>query len=328
MSCRWKAQSADSTNLTGVKTVGSIGKTLLEIHKRAGQIRLGSLVSSVTLKAVTSLVPLLLVGVSIVGLLAQNNDELGEQILDNLKISDTNLRSVVNNAISGAAGNAGWALAISILGSLYLGLGVISAIANAFDAAWQVPGRGLVDKLYGIPWLISAATVFALSGYLAATMTRLITVPFFGTVVALLSAAATGFIAVWISYRLLTNVRLPSKAHVPGAVLAGVFLAVFQIIGASLVQRTLAGKASTYSTFAGIFALFFVFNLFGNILVYGAVANVVIWERHNGTTQLVGRAPALPLDMYAELERGGQRPHPAVGSPIGRTLRKLKPTRR
>jgi uncharacterized BrkB/YihY/UPF0761 family membrane protein len=314
-----------TSNLAGVSfvRVKTVWKTLVEIHKRAGQVRVGSLVSSITLKAVTSLVPLLLVGVSIVGLLAQGDAGLGNQILDNLKISDSNLREFVNNAIDSASKGAGVALAISTIGSLYLGLGVISAIATAFNAVWQVPGRGIVDKMYGIPWLISAASVFGLSGYLAATMTRLITVPFFGTTVALLSAAGTGFVAVWISYKLLTNARLPKRAHIPGAILAGLFLAVFQIIGASLVQRTLAGRASAYSTFAGIFALFFVFNLFGNILVYGAVANVVIWEHHRGTTQLVGRAPALPLDVYSELERGGQRPHPAAGSPVGRVAKRI-----
>jgi membrane protein len=339
LNCKWKAPSAKARGLfslvvhAGEKNTTSvsariklIGRTLLEIHKRAGQIRLGSLVASITLKAVTSLVPLLLVGVSIVGLLAQGNAGLGDQILDNLKISDPSLRKVVNSAIESSTNKAGLVLAISIVTSLYLGLGVISAIASAFDAAWQVPGRGLVDKLYGIPWLISAATVFGLSGYLAATMTRLITVPFFGSFVALLSAAGTGFVAVWISFKLLTNARLPKRAHVPGAVLAGVFLAVFQLIGASLVQRTLAGKQTTYSTFAGIFALFFVFSLFGNILVYGAVANVVIWEHNHGTTQLVGRAPSLPIDMFTELERGGQRPHPSAGSPIGKLLKRLRRT--
>jgi membrane protein len=302
--------------------------TLLEIHRRTGQIRIGSLVASVTLRAVTSLIPLMLVGVSVTGLLAQDDADLGNRILDNLQVDEPTLRDVVNGAIDSASGSAGWALAISILGSLWLGLGVIGALADAFNAAWQVPGRGFFDKLLGIPWLLCAATVFGLSGFLATAVTQFVRVPIVGVGVALLSSASTGFIAVWVSYLLLTNVRVPARSHVPGAMLAGLFLAVFQLVGASLVKRTLEGNASTYSTFAGIFALFFVFNLFGKIIVYGCTANVVLWERVRGTTQLLGRAPALPFDFYAELERGGQRPHPVAGSPVMRMAKALIPGRR
>ena len=299
--------------------------TLVEIQRRTGQVRVGSLVSSITLRAVTSLIPLVLVGVAITGLLAQDDADLGTRILDNLQINDPTLRDVVSKAIEGASGSAGIALVISVLGSLWLGLGVVGALADAFNAVWQVPGRGFIDKLLGVPWLICAATVFGLSGFLATAVTSVVEVPIVGVVAALVSSAVTGFIAVWISYLLLTNVRVPPRAHVPGALLAGTSLAVFQLVGSTLVRRTLEGNASTYSTFAGIFALFFVFNLFGRIIASGCAANVVLWERTHGTTQLLGRAPALPFDVYAELERGGQRPHPAAGSPIMRLVKALLP---
>jgi membrane protein len=278
-------------------------------------------VASITLRSVTSLIPLLLVAVSVIGLIAQGQDDLGDEILDNLKLTDETTRAVVNGAISQASRSAGLALGISIAGSLYLGLGVVSAIANAFNAVWQVPGRGLVDKLLGIPWLVSAVVIFALSGFLSATVTGFIDVPYLDVMLAVSSAGITGFLAVWISMRLLTNVHLPKRAHAPGAALSGLFLAIFQVIGARLVTQALSGRNGTYGAFAGVFALFFIFNLFGNVLVYGAVANVVLWERSHGTTQLVGRAPALPLDHFVELERGGQRPHPAAGSPLGRFAR-------
>jgi uncharacterized BrkB/YihY/UPF0761 family membrane protein len=300
---------------------------VLEVHRRAGQLRVGALVASITLRAVTSLVPLLLVGVSVTGLLAQGNADLDERILDNLKLSDPSVRKFVADSIQSASGGAGLALAISIAGSLYLGLGVVGAIATSFNATWQVPGRGLIEKLLGIPWIIGAVVVFGLSGFLAATVTSYVRVPYVGVAVALVSAGFTGSVAVWLSYLLLTNVRVTPRAHVPGALLAGAFLSVFQLVGAELVQRTLNGRASTYGTFAGIFALFFVFNLFGNIIVHGAVVNVVLWEHRRGTTQLVGRAPSLPDDRFAELERGGQRPHPVAGSPMARATKLLLPKR-
>jgi uncharacterized BrkB/YihY/UPF0761 family membrane protein len=307
--------------------MSTVWRFVLELHRRAGQLRVGALVASITLRAVTSLVPLLLVGVSVTGLLAQGDADLDDRILDNLKLSDPRVRKFVEDSIRSASGGAGFALAVSIAASLYLGLGVVGALATSFNAAWQVPGRGIFEKLLGIPWIIGAVLVFGLSGFLAARVTSFVTVPYVGVGVALLSAGFTGSVAVWLSYLLLTNVRIPPRAHAPGALLAGALLAVFQIVGAELVQRTLNGRASTYGTFAGIFALFFVFNLFGNILVYGAVVNVVVWEQRRGTTQLVGRAPALPGDRFSELERGGQRPHPVAGSPLTRIGRALLPKR-
>jgi membrane protein len=292
-----------------------------EFQRRGGQVRVPALVASITLRSVTSLIPLLLVAVSVTGLIARGDADLGDRILDNLQLNDETTRKVVNEAIEKASQGAGWALAVSIAGSLYLGLGVVSAIASAFDAVWQVPTRGIVDKLMGIPWLVSAVLVFGLSGFLSATVTGYVDIPYVDIVLAVASAGLTGFLAVWISMRLLTNVQLPARAHVPGAALSGIFLAVFQIIGAKIVQQALGGRNGTYGAFAGVFALFVIFNLFGNVLVYGAVANVVLWERSNGTTQLVGRAPALPIDHFVELERGGQRPHPALGSPIGRAVK-------
>jgi uncharacterized BrkB/YihY/UPF0761 family membrane protein len=305
----------------------TVWRFVREVQRRAAQVRVGALVASITLKAVTSLIPLLLVGVAATGLLAQGDADLGDRILDNLKLTDPDIRRVVNGAIDAASSGAGVALAISIAGSLYLGLGVVTAIANAFNAVWQVPSRGIVDKLLGIPWILSAVSIFGLSGFLSATVTGFVDIPFLDVILALVSAAVTGFLAVWISMRLLTNVRLPKRAHIPGAALSGAFLSAFQIIGARLVQRFLDSNNETYGAFVGVFALFFIFNLFGNVLAYGAVANVVIWETVKGTTQLIGRAPALPIDQFTELERGGQRPHPVAGSPVARFGKVFLPKR-
>jgi uncharacterized BrkB/YihY/UPF0761 family membrane protein len=301
--------------------------TVVEMYKRAGQVRVSSLVAAITLRAVTSLIPLVIVGVSVIGLLAQDNKELGNEILANLKLTDPEVSKAVNGAIDSAATNAGLALVISILGSLYLGLGIAAAIASAFDAVWQVPTRGLVDKLLGIPWLISAAIVFTASGFATTLILRYVRIPFVDTLAAFAGGGATGFLAVLLSYRILTNLKLPMRVHMPGAALAGGFLALFQILGNELVAQQLARSQGTYSALAGIFALFFIFNLFSNVLVYGTIANVVLWEKTHGTTQLVGRAPALPVDMYTELERGGQRPHPAKGSPMGRFAKLFIPAR-
>jgi uncharacterized BrkB/YihY/UPF0761 family membrane protein len=74
------------------------------------------------------------------------------------------------------------------------------------------------------------------------------------------------------------------------------------------VQRLLAKAGPVYGAVAGFFVLISVLSLFGNVLIYGAVINVVKWEHTHGTTEMVGRAPRMSVDFFSELERGGQRP--------------------
>ena len=287
---------------------------------RAGQVRAPQLVAAITLRFLTSLLPLLLAVVSITGLIASGDSDVGTRILDQFKLTDPTVRDAFQRALDSASNTAGRALVISILGSLFTGLGVVQAVAAACDAVWQVPARGLIDKLLGIPWLISGVVLFTASAA-ATQLVQVFDVAVLAPLVALLASSVAGTMLVLVTHRMLTNVPIRSRNHLPGATIAGIALAVFQLIGATIVTKLLAKADTVYGTLAGIFALITVLSLFGYIIVYGAVVNVVVWETKNGTTEMVGRAPRLPADFLVELERGGQRPHPAAGSHLVRAAK-------
>ncbi len=287
---------------------------------RAGQVRAPQLVAAITLRFLTSLLPLLLAVVSITGLIASGNANVGTRILDQFKLTDPTVRGAFQRALDTASNTAGRALVISILGSLFTGLGVVQAVASACDAVWQVPARGLIDKLLGVPWLIAGVVLFATSAA-ATQLVQVLNIAILAPMAALLGSSLAGTLLVLVTHRMLTNVQIRTRHHLPGATIAGIALAVFQLIGATIVTRLLAKADSVYGTLAGIFALITVLSLFGYIIVYGAVVNVVIWESKNGTTEMVGRAPRLPIDYLVELERGGQRPHPAAGSQLMRAAK-------
>ena len=41
---------------------------------------------------------------------------------------------------------------------LWAGLAVVSSMQTALNAAWQVTGRGIVDRVVGLRWLLGAGT--------------------------------------------------------------------------------------------------------------------------------------------------------------------------
>ena len=182
----------------------------------------------------------------------------------------------------------------------------------------QLPLAGLplmlVDKAVGLLWLLGAIVITALSA-LATSLVAIVPVPYVAGFVAWLATSVTGALLVWWTHRIMTNVKVPGRSHVPGAIVAGAAMALFQVAGAKLVPSLIASASQTYAALASVFVFLTVLSLLGNVIVYGAVVNVVAWERTHGTSTMTSKAPALPLDRYVELERGGQRPKFATRRP-------------
>ena len=284
---------------------------LKSVTTRAKEVRAPQLVSAIALRALLSFLPLLLLGVAIIGLIARSKAGLGDDLVAKIKLTgpfgDT-IRDAVRDSVKSSKSGAGIvAFLVSVLTLLPAGLGVVAAVSTACDAVWQVPDRGFVDRLLGIPWFLGTIVIIAGSAF-ATSLVSIIPIPFVAPLAALAGAALAGtLLCVW-THKLLTNVKVPIKSHLPGAIILGLFLAVFQIAGAAIMARLLASNAKLWGAFAGVFAFIAVLNLVGQAIVYSAVINVLLWERGHGTTTLTARAPALPVDYWAVIGRGGQRP--------------------
>jgi uncharacterized BrkB/YihY/UPF0761 family membrane protein len=279
-----------------------------EVSTRAKAVRAVQLSSAIALKAFTSLLPLLLAIVGIIGFISAGDSTIGNRMVDRLGLTG-DLERVFRDNLATATSSRGIAGTIGLLGSLWTGLAVIKAIATACDAVWQVPERGIIDRLIGVPWFIGALIISVLSG-LATAIVQFMPIPFVGGVVAWLASSVTGGALVWWTHRIMTNVRIPNTSHVPGAIVAGAALALFQVLGASIVPRLLASASQTYALLASVFVMLTLLTMLGNVIVYGAIINVVLWEHRHGTTTMVALVPALPSDPYVQLGRGGQRPRP------------------
>jgi uncharacterized BrkB/YihY/UPF0761 family membrane protein len=310
------ATSVDSNGAPGSRTtaqqppsrIAGVIATAKEVKTRVKEVRAAQLVSTITLRTFLSLFPLLLVGVAILGFIAANRkggDDLAREVIDQLKLKD-DMAKLVEENIAAAKGSRKAASVIGLVSSLFAGLAVVSAIASACDAIWQVPERGIKDRLLGLPWILGAVLIAALAG-LATSIVKFLPIPGLNLVTGFLAGGITGALLFGWTQLVLTNIRVPLRAYLPGAIVGGLGLSAFQLFGAYVVARLLSNASQLYASLASVIALLSAFSLFGWLLVVSIVVNVVIWERRNGTVQLAVHAPRLPNGGWSMAQRGGQR---------------------
>lgn len=284
--------------------------TLLRVQDRFNEVHGGYLAAAVTLAAFTSIFPLLLVAVAIVGFLSVNTDVTGS-IISHLGLTGDAASTVVS-AIRTAQRSRKGALGFGTVGLLWSGLGMVAAIQYAFDNVWQVTGRGLKDKLSGLLWLAGSVVILVASFGLTALVN---VIPWMAPI-SLLVGIAVNF-ALWLwTLEALLNVEVPWRALVPGAVLGAVGLEILKVLGSIWVPRAVASSSALYGSIGVVFAILAWLFFFGRLAVYVAVLNVVRWEEQHGTVRVEIELPRHPDFVAVEATRAGEAKAP-VRSPSG-----------
>ena len=276
-------------------------RSILPVHERVGAVGGGPLSSSIALAGFLSLFPLLLVGVAVLGFISAGNTDFASEVVDQLGLEGEAADQVVD-AIDTAEGSRRAASVVGLIGLVWAGLGVVGALENAMNATWQVTGRGLISRLVGAGWLLGAGLLFLGSMALGPLLNELpgpVTVP---TIVA-------GFVLdvllfVWM-FVVLTNVNLPWRVHLPGALLGGVGLEVLKVIGSVFVPRAVASASALYGSLGVVFAILAWLALAARLVVYAAAFNVVRYERDHGTVTVDIEVPHISGKVPLETNRGG-----------------------
>ena len=237
---------------------------------------------AITLSAFLSLLPLLLVGIAIVGFFsAASSKDLAKEVVDQLGLArSSDTARLITEAMHTAESSRKAASVVGLAGLLWTGLGVVRALQYAWNTAWQVPGRGLRDRAIGLAWLGGAGLLFAGSFFLSAAAQLL---PWYMAPLGILAGLATG-VGLWLwTARILPNRKVGWRPLLPGAVVGA---AGFEILKVAVLGWLL---------------------LFGRLVVYSAVVEVVLWEERHGTVQLTIEAPARPGVEPLGATRAGQQ---------------------
>ena len=275
--------------------------TLLTVHERVGAVGGGAYSSALALAGLLSLFPLVLVGVAVVGFVSAGNVDLASETVDRLGLDGKAARTVLD-AFSTAERTRGTVTVIGFVGLLWAGLGVVDAMSAMVNTVWQVTGRGMVGKLHELAWVAGAGSAFLVSLGLA-SLVRFVPGP------AIVPSVLVGFLVdlllVMWTFRALTNVGVPWRTHLPGAIVAGIGLGVLKLVAGFWVPRLVTSSSALYGSLGVVFALLAWFVLAAKLLMYATAYNVVRHERGHGTVTVPIQVPRIEGEVPQRVTRGG-----------------------
>jgi membrane protein len=274
---------------------------LLRVTERFGAVGGGPLSSSIALATFVSLFPLLLVIIAVVGFVSSADTGFATSLIGDLGLKG-DAADFLRDALDTAEGSRKAATAIGLVGLLWSGLGVVGSLQTALNAVWQVKGRGLIDRLFALRWLLGAGALFLLTGALGAVL-RMVPGPA-KPVTVLLGLALTTVLFLW-TYTSLGNTNVGWRVHLPGAVFVAVGFEILKAVGAIYVPRAVASSSALYGSLGVVFAVLAWLLIYGRLIVYGAVINVVRYEAGAGTVTAQIEVPRVEGEVPLSTNRGG-----------------------
>ena len=284
--------------------------TAWRVQKRFGELNGGYLASAITLAAFLSLFPLLLVAIAVIGFVAGGDPSLGRDAAEFLGLSG-DAAKLVQDTVDQAEQSKAAASVVGVAGLLWSGLGLVAALQYALDQVWQVTGRGVKDKVFGLAWLVGAALLF-IASLAVTTVVGALPAVFAPLNIAVGVALSFGLI-LW-TFKVLPHRDVGWKPLVPGAVVGAVGLEVLKVVGGIYVPRAVASSSAMYGSIGIVFAVLAWLFFFGRLIVYASTTNVVRWEEDHGTIVIDIRVPNLPSRQQDDdATRAGQHDPVEVG---------------
>ncbi len=232
-----------------------------------------------------SVFPLLLVLVTVLGFVLDDNQDLQESIIDsalsNIPVVGTQL-ALDPTSITGS-------LPLFLFGlgtALWAGSKAFAAAQVAMDDTWDVPRhqRPNIAKnrlralamigVIGVA-LVASAVVTSFAGALdVAAIARL------GLLV---GAFAINLSILLIAYQVLTTPSLAWRHEIlPGALVAAVAFSSLQYLGTTVVLRAINNASDVYGTFATVIGLLTWLSLHASATLAGAELNAALYRRRLG----------------------------------------------
>jgi membrane protein len=275
--------------------------TVMSVQDRFGAIGAGPLATSIGLAMFLSLFPLLLVAIAVAGFLQAGSDTFTNDVISSLGLEGT-AAETMEQTLDTAAESRRAASVVGVAGLLWAGLGVVGAIQSGVNTAWQTKGRGLLDKAVALLWLAGAAVLFAST---AAVGTLVRFVPGFAAPLTLAAGLAINVVLFLWTFSLLGNQHVPWRSHLPGAVVAGIGFEILKLVGTIVVPRSVANSSALYGTLGIVFAVLAWLLIYGRLMMYAAVLNVVRHEARTGTVTVEIEVPRVDGEVPVAANRGG-----------------------
>ena len=233
-----------------------------------------------------SLFPLLLVLVTVLGIVLDDNDDLRHRILDTVYARFPVVGAQLRDSTTSLPSN-GVALVVGVLVSLWAGLAVVRHAQDALNLQWGVPWfkrPGIIERsarALGALFVVGAGILVATAATNVAAF-----VPDLAGAGRLLGAVLAIMVNVAIltaAYRVLIHAKVGLRALLPGGVVGGILLWFLQLVGGEYVARVILDASDVYGAFAVMFGLLVWIALLARVTLLAAEINVVrakqLWPR-------------------------------------------------
>jgi YihY family inner membrane protein len=233
-----------------------------------------------------SLFPLLLVLVTVLGIVLDDNADLRRRILDTvyarIPVVGAQLRESTTSLSS-----SGLALAFGVVVSLWAGLAVVKHAQDALNVQWGVPWfrrpRFLERNVraFGVLLVVGAGILVATAATNVAAFLPELAGP--GRALGALLAMVVNVSVLTASFRVLIRSKVAWRTLLPGGILGGIALWFLQLVGGEYVARVILDASDVYGTFAVMFGLLVWIALLARVTLLAGEVNVVrakrLWPR-------------------------------------------------
>jgi YihY family inner membrane protein len=251
------------------------------VLKRYSEDHGGWLGAILTYYGFFALTPLLLVAVTVLSIVFEDNPTLLDRILDAIWSQLPFVGDDIRQSVQPITGNP-LVVTVALVVALWGATNVARVCQDTLNGMWGVPRDrrpGFLSKLWRS---VSVLALLGLGVIGSAVITGLALgrdLPLGGIVLTttLTMGANTG-IALGLT-RLMTARPLSARQMLPGSVIIGVGTSVIMLAGGLYVQRTVARASSLYGSFGAMIGLFALVAVLAQVFVYGTLVNVVREER-------------------------------------------------
>ncbi len=259
----------------------------IAVWRKFSDDQAGNLAALIAYYAFVSVFPLLLILVTVLGLVLENNPGLQRDVLDSALTEFPVIGPQVRENIH-AFGRGGWGLAAGLIGIFLGARGLAGAVQNAMNQVWAVPRRERpgfpVNLLRGLALIgvlgLGVIVTTALSGIGAWGGNT------FGGAIRVGVVAASLVLNVglfWLGLRVATAAQITWRQLLFGAALSALVWQALQYLGGYVVAHTLRHASSLYGTFGLVLGLLGWFYLQAQLTLYAAEIDVVrtrrLWPR-------------------------------------------------
>lgn len=252
------------------------------VVKKFGDDNGSNLCILLTYSVFTTIFPLLLLLVTVLGVVLSDNASLRHDVLTSTFSQFPVVGSALASNIHVLKSNSAFGLVIGIVGLIYGSTSLASTGLWVMNEAWSIPSTQRPSYVTRLLRSLVFLAVLGCGLFVTTVVESFGTLGHHGfilTILADLVALAINVGIYLLAFRVLTAKSVSTKSLVPGAIVAGVAWTILQGLGGFVVGHYLKDDSEIYGTFGTVLGLIAWIYLGTEITVYSVELNAVLHRK-------------------------------------------------